>query len=240
MYKRFVKFATYSLLFVGLITTSCKKEEPTPEPEPEKSKINAFHMVPNGPTVALFNGTTRLFGSATLTYPNNTGYQELLSGNYTFNINPAPDYSTPVASVTRTLAKDKFYSIFAVASDNMPNTVKAVAVEDDLSAPLAGKCKVRFFHFAKGAPSVDLLFNGTPQFSARPNQADATSFDNFISIDPNAGYNLQIRTTGGGNRFQALPNIRMEDGKWYTVIYRGNSGGTGVEAEQLTVFEHKK
>ncbi len=127
-----------------------------------------------------------------------------------------------------------------------PGGVRFLVVEDNLSAPAAGKAKVRFLHLAPNAPSVGVYNSLTNQvlFTNRAFRATSTgtgatavNFANFTEVDAGT-YSLDVRTAATSAPVLVVPSIAFEAGKIYTVYAHGLLGGTGPQALGAGVVQH--
>lgn len=116
---------------------------------------------------------------------------------------------------------------------------------DDLTAPAAGKAKLRFVHLAPGLGTVNLDKGpGTPLFSnvaygraansALSGEAlSAFSIGPFVAVDPGTvTFNL---TRADGTAIGAAAPVTLEAGKIYTLYTHGAAGGS---AFGLQVLQH--
>ena len=176
------------------------------------ANVIVTHASPDAPGVNLIVDNI-VVNSAALTFPNNTGYIDVNAGTRNIKVN-ASGTSTTVIEADLTLEANKNYSIFA--TDILSN-ISPIVIEDDLSAPAAGKAHVRFIHLSPDAPAVDItLTDGTVVFSN-------ASFQDFTSFTPlDAGsYDLQVRAAGTSTVVLTLPTITVSDGMIYTVFAKG-------------------
>jgi len=154
-----------------------------------------------------------------LNYPDNTGYLTINAGTRNIKVNPSGSAAS-VIDANLTLEANKNYSVFAV---DIVSNITSLVLEDDLTAPAAGKAHVRFIHLSPDAPAVDItLTDGTVVFGNK-------AFKEFTDLTPlNAGnYDLQVRAAGTSAVVLNLPTIALQDGKIYTVFAKGFlSGGS--------------
>jgi hypothetical protein len=176
------------------------------------ASVNVTHASPDAPGVdLLIDGI--VINSAALTFPNSTGYLDVNAGTRNIKVN-ASGTSSSVIMADLTLAANQDYSIFAT---DILNNISPLVIEDDLTAPSAGKAHVRFIHLSPDAPAVDItLTDGTVVF---PNAA----FQDYTAFTPlDAGsYDLQVRAAGTSNVVLNLPTITVNDGMIYTVFAKG-------------------
>lgn len=125
-----------------------------------------------------------------------------------------------------TLAADKDYTVAAAGE---LATIEPVVLEDNNSAPAAGNAHVRFVHLSPDAPNVDIAVTGGPiLFSNVP-------FKGVAGYAPVAAgtYDLEARIAGTDTVALALPGVKLEDGKIYTIFAVGKV--VGPDGRKLSV-----
>lgn len=188
---------------------------------PATTNVLVTHASPDAPGVDLLVDDI-VVNTQALEYPDNSGYLSVNSGTRNFKVN-ASGTSITVIDETLTIGADMNYSVFAI--DEL-SEIRALVLEDDLSAPASGKSHVRFLHLSPDAPNVDItLTDGTVIFG------DIAFEENteFTPLDAGS-YDLQVRVAGTSNVALELPGIVLEDGKIYTVFAKGFLSGQGVQA----------
>ncbi|SDD81125.1 DUF4397 domain-containing protein [Pedobacter soli] len=163
-----------------------------------------------------------------------------------------------------------YHTLFTVAKRrpsklNPGNRDSLVLVYDDLTAPAAGKAKIRFANFAPDAPNLDLKTTaGTSWFANvaygnfgdqvqltydASGKAPATiaglswkTLGPFKEVAAGAAQNLELRNNSTGAivpvKTAALSNLSFEEGKIYTLFINGNL--TTDAALQATLIVHTK
>lgn len=210
----------FTFLTAGLV--SCDKDDP----QPEQSRVLVTHASPNAPGVDLLVDNQKV-NSSPLTFPNSTSYLTVNAGTRNVKVNVAGT-STTALEANLPLEKDKNYSVFAY---DLVASIKAIAVEDNLAAPAAGKAHIRFFHLSPGAPAVTVgVLSGTtftPVFSNRAFETQATASANAAFTPVDAGtYTFDVRVAGTTTSVLTLTGINLQAGKIYTVFARGIVGNT--------------
>ncbi|WP_407520635.1 DUF4397 domain-containing protein [Lacibacter sp. MH-610] len=192
-------------------------------------------------------------------------YAQVKNGTFGLNFSAAGQgggggvtiYDRPV-----TLAPARSYT--AVAFD-FSLLFRTLLMEDDLSAPAAGKVKVRFIHaipqtILNSVPRKDTIditatggttaapLNNVAVFPLR-NFADAatnTRFHQFAVLD-SGRYNIGVRVAGTPGTAPAtgllglFPNLRLVEGKIYTIIARVNVPGLATNPPSpaaITIVTH--
>lgn len=240
---------------------------PTPKPATSSSVGQARVLVVNaapgttGATVSLDNSA---FGSslaylASAPYTNVTGGQRLFQYTDPTNIPATPTNApanTPALTASRTvISRSAFvpgtnYTVFItdqptrayvypVTSSSDQGGVRTLTLTDDLTAPAAGKAKVRFVNLSPSlsATSGFGLYNtGTSSFlfSARTYRASTPAF-----TEVNAGtYTLDVRATPTSTPSIAAQPFTFQDGKIYTLYTRGLTGNAATPLGVSTVLHN--
>ncbi len=227
MKKIILTTVTFATVFASVLV-SCKKDkkdDPAPTPEPTFAKVLVTHASPNAPGVDLLIDDTKV-NTAALTYPSSTAYLQVKSGTRNVKVNAAGT-STSVINANVPFTENKNYSLFAIDS---LSKISALLVEDDLTAPAAGKAHVRFIHLSPGAPAVDVAVTGGPVVFGNVSFKGGTAFTPLTA----GSYNLEVRAAGtvppASPAVLLLPNITLTAGKIYTVFAKGFLTGTGTQA----------
>jgi len=191
-----------------------------------KARTTVTHASPNAPNVDILVNDAVV--ATNVPYLASLAYTELNAGNNRIRVN-VTGTSTTVIDATLPFDADKNYSIFAIDS---VSKISAIRLDDDLTAPAAGKTHVRFVNLSPNAPAVDIAFAGGAVLF--PNY----SFKQFSAFTPiNAGtYNLEMRLAGTSTVVLSLPGVTLVDGKILTVYARGFFGATGTQALGASVI----
>lgn len=222
------------LLPATMLLAACsKKDEPAPTPAPSLGKVAIINAAANVNVAAkvLIDEAEK----ASLLYGQLASYQDVTSGARVFKVNGG---TTTLSTQTLTIDKDKTYSYF-VYNPGPGNGTTGLLTTDELSAPAAGKAKIRLVHLGQGlgtvggagsATAINLSEAQTIGYADRiPNVAFGTA-SSFLEI--NAGtFNLAITTgTAPTNIFQfnvgdgtgsGTGTKNYVAGKIYTILVRG-------------------
>lgn len=225
-----MKYPVRLFFLAALLTTifaACNKNDDDPTgPDPQ---LMAVHASPNSPAFNFYLDNTK-FNSQPLAFLANTAYTTVTPKNYNVKVTAANNI-TPLIEIRANLQRGKHYSLFAYDT-LLNNRIKAFVVEDDLSAPAAGKAKVRFLQLIPVNVPVDIVANGNILFA---NRAYADNVNNnskaaFTAVDGGT-YTVDVRIAGSGSSIPPLltvPNVVFEAGKIYTVYAKGLVTGTGT------------
>jgi Domain of unknown function (DUF4397) len=235
-----LKITFFLGLFTFLFLTSCVKKEPISTIAqvllvPLSPNATAVDFSINGNIVATGVGYSTTVGTVRYTLPYYT-IEPKAGSTIAYNNN---GYPTAKASVTKDLQDENVYSTFLIDS---ATKIKAVIVNDDLTAPTPGKVKIRFFHFSPNTLPLDVVIQGTTTklFTARSfnDQALNTSFESFIEIEPGT-YTLQFNNAGTGATLYTVPAQILLTDRIYTLAARGFTGGAGNLALSGWIYPNK-
>ncbi|SNC75683.1 protein of unknown function [Hymenobacter gelipurpurascens] len=227
--RRSVVFAA---LPAALAFSSCSNDDKA-DPIPDQGRVLAVHAAPNANVKVSVLADEQAIKD--LNYGENSGYQVLNAGSKVFKVNVAGT-TTTVATATQTVAKDKNYSLFAYSPSNQANSVAPLWVEDDLTAPAAGKAKIRVVHVGQGAASPLTLYRTESTGTATlliPN----ISFGNasaFTEIDANTA-NLYLSNSSNVPVIIIGSKV-LAAGKIYTLVVRGSSTGLTTDLQVKADF----
>jgi hypothetical protein len=129
-----------------------------------------------------------------------------------------------------TLEAGKDYTVVAVGE---LATIEPLVLLDDNSAPEAGKAKVRFVHASPDAPPVDVAVKNGPVIFAN------VAFKGVAGYSPvSAGtYDLEVRPAGTNQVALALPGVKFDADKIYTVFAMGRLVGTEDKLTAVAVVD---
>jgi hypothetical protein len=91
-------------------------------------------------------------------------------------------------------------------------------VNDDESAPSAGKAKIRLIHAAPGMEAINLYRAGTKNKLA--SESRFTSASTWQEVDPVKGP-FEIRTSDPKSGRVRVPDLHLEAGRLYTLVVKG-------------------
>lgn len=209
-----------------LLFSSCKNSI-TPEPSLGNARILLVNSAASSSAINLY-WTGNKLNPVPLVYGNTTGYRNITSGVRDVQVK-ANSSNTLLAAKTIHLVQDSSYSFFVYESNKTTTTVIA---EDDLSVPSFGNAKIKFANMSSGLSSADL------SISKGPDIASSVSFGTIGSYtELKAGtYDFVLRVHGSTATLLSLPNIRLDNGKIYTIWSIGAVNGTGANAVSVQTF----
>lgn len=202
------------MLLLGAVLVSCKK--PSNDKDPElQSAVNVVNALVGLKPVGFFINGSKVVGDP-LEYTGESGYFITFPGTRKFDAieTTGSDYFLKTEFEFK---QNTYHTVFMTGE---AGSVTTLFTQDDLSAPPAGKAKVRFVNLSPDSGNLSLsLKNGTLLF---PDQ-DFKTASEFKVIDPGV-YDLQLKTIGGTVLTER--NVTVNAGSIYTVWVKGLQSGT--------------
>jgi hypothetical protein len=220
------------------INAACRKVKPAEIPDiPAVPVVDSFPRVmfinasPNAPGFDILVNDINVDDNK-LNYPNNTIYKKMKLDSNNIKINVAGSTFTYFSEI-KYLSKNVRSSFFIVDSIGKKSHLFLI---DDLSAPNAGKAKIRFMHLSPNTPALDITIasTGNVLFGNRAFKS-ATGFTNLTA----GNYNFELKLAGTTTVKYVVPAINLEDGKIYTFFIKGFSNNVNViEAFGVQIINH--
>lgn len=226
------------LLFtVSVVLMACKKDD-RPGADASVMLVNA---VPGDTATYDFYFNDTKLNNQPIPFPSSTAYLPLQPKDYTIKV-AANNSISPVVSAGYSVSSGRNYSVY-VYDTLLAGKLKVFALEDDLSAPPAGKVKLRFLHLSPVAIPVNILANDSTYFTNR-------SYADVVGNEPKAGfvtmdagnYTFKAKLAGSDSSVPALltlPDVQLNAGSIYTLIARGKLNASGSSTLGLTVITNK-
>ena len=190
--------------------------------ESGEAQVRVAHLSPDAPNVYV-NGEPAL---TDVPYTTVSSYLSLPAGTQQVTVYAMGDTSTPVIDAPVKLAAGGAYTIAAVSLVT-DDSITAQVYQDDLSAPSAGKTKVRVVHASPHAGAVDVVPRG-----GDPLVADlAFPEDTPYAEVPAGTYTLDVNSARTNQTVLTVPDAALaSDG-----VYSAFAVGT-VYADSLDVL----
>ncbi|SEK33094.1 DUF4397 domain-containing protein [Parapedobacter koreensis] len=234
--KRFEKLKSSRLLLFGIFVggmmtlASCLKDDE--QGSYQISAVRALNAVPGSASLDIgLDGKQLNFDNASgededFAFGDTLAYKNAWPGNRWVTVfNPA-DYpnAEPLAQGTVYFTPGRFYSLYVVGYDE---DTELMATEDNLSAPGAGKAKIRFINLSPNAPSLDFRVDDADTLIAS-NKAFKEVAD-FSAIDAEETYIFNIIEHSSGNVVHTFEFTPKQD-MIYTIWVKGLFENTGDDA----------
>lgn len=181
--------------------------------------VRVVHAIPAGAPIDIYAGDLAVFAS--LAYKAVLPYRVIEGKRYVFSARPAgmPN-AQPLASNTEGLDDGKYYTVFALPGTN--HGVHLRVVDDLLTAPAAGRARLRVVHGAIDAGEVDVAVTGGAILF---DGVDFQSVTGYEEVEPTTGQ-IEIRQEGQPAALVTIAGARIEAGRFYTVVLVGNVRST--------------
>ena len=183
------------------------------------------HASPGADTMTAYvdGGATT---TSALKYQEATAYAAVASGRRSISLRVTTGGAT-VYSSSQIIRPAGNYTIVAY---DLPVQLKVLFLEDNFSAPAAGRAMLRFLHLDPSAPILDVkvatdvsnLFTGIKYQCA----------SSFISL-PAGTLPLEFRASPGGKVLKSLSAVQLSDGQSYTLMARPPESGTDLTLDLL-------
>jgi Domain of unknown function (DUF4397) len=192
----------------------------------DPARVRVAHFSPDAPAVDIYVNDERVLSD--VPYKTVSDYLELPAGSYDLAVRPAGAAATsdPVVEATAEVEAGQAYTVAAVGA------LADIALEvftDDLSAPGAGKAKVRVIHAAPEVPAVDVAVEGGPTLFEGVEFPSATD---YAEVDAGT-YPIQVKAAGTDDVLLEA-SLEVKAGTIYSVAA---VGGAGKDVELLPIVD---
>lgn len=225
---KYKAIAAALVLSLGLF--SCSKLDRDYEP----IQVSGLNIIQASPTLELLDvyvDNTRANGSVDFEFGDKIGYLSAYSGIRTFNVTKKNNL-TSLKSLQHTLKPQIGYSLFVA---NTLENIEFLILEDDLTKPATGKATIRFVNLSPDGGALSLNVGGAAT-DLVTNKA-FKEYSNFEAVDAAESTTLNIKNATSGTTETSITNVKLEDGKIYTVYAKGlkaNNDDTGFSAKIFT------
>jgi hypothetical protein len=164
-----------------------------------------------------------------LRYAASTGYIRLSAAQGTNTIEFRDFQSSTLLASAMTQAPSGEHTIFLM--DSLAS-IETLAIDDTLTAPEAGKARVRFVNLTINAPVLDLAVAGGPIWFGN---VGFRGYTPFKSVDAGT-CDLEFRLAGTSGVGLRLNGVSFQAGRIYTLLAKGFVGGSGAQAPGVQII----
>ncbi len=214
----------------GPVTTKTEAGTTTAAPASEvaarkNALVRFVHAVPGLASVDLFAGDSKAFEGAA--YKTTSAYRELPSAKADFRLRlSGQDTAEPLAQESESFATGRHQTLVALPARGSFLSKEGGAelrlVADEFETPAAGKAKVRVFNASPDIDELDLYATGRAEPVVKA--AKFGSATAYADAEP-TGAGLELRRAGENITTLAVPNVRLEAGRLYTIFVVGGTKG---------------
>jgi hypothetical protein len=228
----------------GAILEIEEKQEVDPMPAGDPANLRAIHLSPDAPAVNIFANGARDAAVSDLAFGTGTGYLELASGDYRFDISPASLDQSVLRIDDVRLDENKKYTAVAIGE---VSALRFLALEDRLEGVPAGQIRVRAIHAAAGVGAVDIWnipARGAPSklydnvdFGAAGDYLELPAASYALGLDANedarADFIFDLPALAGGTVANIFA-VRDGAGQVYLLAQLADSSLVKIDARDLT------
>jgi hypothetical protein len=222
----------YKLIIIALIVAigflSCKKN---PEKLIDLSGLSIVNASPSKENLDVYVDNTKVT-AADFTFGTKIDYLTAYSGRRIMTIKQKGTDKTLITEPF-ILEPQYGYSLFIV--DKFPD-VKLMLLPDNLTKPPKGKASVRFANLSPDSDPLTLSVDGSPAIITN------LSFKNYsdaIFVDYGNNITFQVREHVTAKLAASLPNIKIEEGKIYTIYVSGLKSANDNTKLGVAIYTHK-
>lgn len=225
-YKAIIASLTLSL---GLL--SCAKNDDNYQPV-EIAGLSLIHASPTAEKLDVYLDNTK--GSGTdFAFGTKIDYLNAYAGSRKLTVTKK-DITTSLKTEQFTLEPRVGYSLFVVGQ---LENIAFLMLKDDLVKPEEGKAKVRFVNLSPDAEALSLAIVGATTDLAT-NKA-FKEFSAFETINAAEKVTFNVKNNTSGAIKTTLTDIKIENGKVYTIYAKGLKSTTDDTKFGATIFTHK-
>jgi hypothetical protein len=229
-------FSIYSLFTFLLLSISSCTPDPTPAAPDEYGKIMLFHAAPGAVPVDLYMDGAKS-NTTSVSYGSTSGYVQAKAGTTVHKLQTKTVTGTLIDSVSLKVNKDVGYSYYAYKDNDAAGTIRIITTTDALTAPAAGKAKIRFVNLIPdvvGSAGIDVEAVAQGGVASSRNDFTNVKFKesrDFIEVTKGS-YDLKVKRTGLTELIitKATP-ITLVEGKIYTFVAHGLSAKVNTDPQ---------
>lgn len=218
----------------GPVTTKTAAGTTTAPPSTEvagrgNALVRFVHAVPGLAPVDVFAGDGKAFDA--VIYKHVTAYREMPTASALFRLRLAGQATAdPLAEKSEGFGTGRHHTVVAFPAADSGLFSKGAGVElrfvaDEFQPPAAGRARVRVVNASPDLGEADLYATGRAEplvKGAKPGAASA-----YVETEP-AGAGIEVRRAGENITTLAVPGLKIEAGKLYTVFIVGGTKGSAA------------
>jgi hypothetical protein len=188
--------------------------------------VRFVHTVPGLAPVDLFAGDSKAFDGVTYKYV--TAYRELPSASAAFRLRLAgQEAAEPLAQKSEGFGTGRHHTVIAVPAGggflSQADAVDLRFLTDELDPPAAGRARVRVVNASPDLGEVDVYATGRTEPLLKGAKSGAATA--YAEVEP-ADAGLEVRRAGENITTLAVPGLKIEAGRLYTIFIVGGTKGT--------------
>ncbi len=230
--KLSIKYKNIIVAFILSISiTSCAKQN-----EPELIDLSGLSIVnasPSAEKLDVYVDNTRITNTATdFTFGSKIDYLTAYSGSRRMTITKK-NSGLPLKSELFILEPQFGYTLFII--DRLAN-IKFMLLPDNLTKPAKGTASVRFANLSPDSEPLTLSIEGNPYLITNISFKD---YSNAMLVGIGDKVTFQVREHQTGDLVLSLSDVKIEDGKIYTIYVKGLKAATDETKLGVAIYTHK-
>ncbi|MCY1542998.1 hypothetical protein D9M68_787830 [compost metagenome] len=209
MIKKSTRLFAFSLFFVALTLSACKK---TAMPDFTVSYLRVINTAPNLATYNVYANTLKV-NAAPLPFGGTTTYQQFKPGTQDFKFTSAGDIQSLLDKKIE-LENAEVYSLYLIGQEAQ---LDAFWIKDIMPDPKSDKAFIKFVNISPDAPIMSLSLKDGDQLIGNKAYKEASE---FIAIEPKT-YSFEFKSAIDGTVETSLNDVELVAGRYYTLITRG-------------------
>lgn len=192
------------------------------------ANVRVLHASPDAPAVDIYLDDAKVDALTNVPFGTISDYLAIPAGKHNVKVYATGTTSSPVIDADVTVAAGSAYTIAATGA---VADIAAQVLKDDPS-PTTKSAKVRVIHFSADAPAVDVATAGSAVDEAVVKGLTYPNATDYLAL-PGGTYDLEVRLAGETTVALALDNVKVENGKAYSVFVIGSAASPAVGGNAL-------
>jgi hypothetical protein len=197
--------------------------QPAPQAGQTDSYIRVLHASPDTPAADIY--LDNIPAASSVAFKGFTGYMRILSGRHNIKVFPAGNTEQVLLDTDITIPAR---SILTGAIIGLPPNIGIKTFFETVVQIPPGKLRLRFSNLAPGSTDMDLVISGGQVLFEEVAYGKATNYESI----PAGTYVFYIQQSGTDRSLLYVPNIRLTEGRFYTIYAVGQTGG-GIPLQVL-------
>jgi hypothetical protein len=223
-YKNIIAAFILSILLV-----SCSKERSSPLID--ISGLSIVNASPSTEKLDIYVDNTKV-NTTDFSFGSKIDYLTAYSGSRRMTIT-RKDSNIPLKSELFILEPQFGYSLFVI--DGFSD-LKFMLLPDNLTKPPKGSASVRFANLSPDSEPLTLSVESGPYLITN---IAFKYYSNAIFVDTGDKVNFQVRQHRTGDLVLSLADIKIEEGKIYTIYVKGLNSATDETKLGIAIYTHK-
>jgi uncharacterized protein DUF4397 len=196
----------------------------------DTAEVRVLHASPDAPAVDVYLDDAIVDALTNVPFGTISDYLAIPAGAHNIKVYATGTTADPVIDADVTVAAGAAYT---VAATGALADITAQVLKDDPN-PSASSAKVRVVHFSADAPAVDIATAGSAVDEAVVKGLAYPNATDYLAL-PGGTYDLEVRLAGETTVALDLPNVKVQDGRAYSVFAVGSAASPAVGGNALQV-----